>query len=297
LQIFAPVQRYKKHVDGKTQEFQSGRCRPSERVHGDESAKLDCSVFLIAWLAIIISVSTGSRAADFYAGKTVTFLASDDAGGGFDAYVRLLARHMAKFIPGSPSVVVQNEPGAGGLRAEQIMYSVAPADGTEIGNFRASNILESILGIRGGQVDPTRFEWIGNMTTDSDLCSFWRTSGVHSFADLKNRQVLVGATGAGSGGYSVPHAINELLHTRMKIIPGYKGMGDRILAMERGEIEGGCGMNGSTLASTYSSLLSQGKLVPILQIALRPYPSLVVVPLVQSFAESEDQRRTLTIIL
>ena len=134
------------------------------------------------------------------------------------------------------------------------------------------------------------------MTTDTDLCTFWYTSGVHSFDDLKTKEVLIGAAGTGSQGYSFPHAIDYALHTQMKIIPGYKGTGDRILAMQQGEIQGGCGMNASTVTSIYPQLLAAGQLVPIMQTGLHPYSALPNVPLTLSFATTDDERRILTSI-
>ena len=104
-----------------------------------------------AVLAIYLVLPGAVHAADFYSGKTITFIASDDAGGGYDTYTRLLARYIQKYIPGDPVIVVQNEPGAGGLRAAQVTYNVAEKDGTKIGNFRASNILDSVLAYAGGK--------------------------------------------------------------------------------------------------------------------------------------------------
>lgn len=238
----------------------------------------------------------GASAADFYSGKTITILVASDAGGGYDTYTRLLGRYIQKYIPGAPSIVVQDEPGGGGLRASQEIYAVVEKDGTKIGNLRASNMLNSILNVRGGEIDPNKFEWLGNMASDTDLCTFSRNSGVKSFDDLKNKEVTIGASGTGSQGYSFPHAMNDVLHTQMKIIPGYKGTGDRILAVQQGELQGNCGMNASTVTSLYPQLLAQGELVPIMQSGLQPYSALPNVPLTQSFATTEDQKRILVSI-
>lgn len=247
-------------------------------------------------LAIGATASGAGHAADFYSGKTITFVVSSDAGGGYDTYTRLLARHMPKYIPGKPTAVVQDEPGGGGLRGALDIYSVAKKDGTRIGLVRAGNMLDATLHIRGGQIDPSKYQWIGSMSSDTDVCSFWNTSGVRSFADLKKKQVLVGASGTGSQGYDFPSAINYTLHTRMKIITGYKGIADRILAMRQGELQGACGINGSTITSHYPHLLSTGKLVPVVQSGLHRYPALADVPLTQSFATTDLQRRILTTI-
>jgi tripartite-type tricarboxylate transporter receptor subunit TctC len=245
---------------------------------------------------VCLSPAKAASPANFYAGKTLTVLVASDAGGGYDVYARLLAQYLGKYIPGSPSIVVQDEPGAGGLRAAQEIYSVVAKDGSEIGFLRGSNMLDSVLGIRGADIDPNRFAWIGNMAGDTDLCTFWYTSGVHSFADLLTKQVLVGASGNGSQGFIFPNAINHILHTKMKIIAGYKGVGDRILALQQGELQGNCGMNASTITGIYSELIASGKLVPIMQSGLRPYPALPNVPLTQTYATDDTQRRILTTV-
>ena len=237
-----------------------------------------------------------ARAEDFYAGKTITFIASSTPGPGYDAYTRLLARHIRKYIPGAPTIVVKNEPGGGGLRVGETIYSVAEKDGTKVGNLRASSLLDLILDIRDGYIDPNKYDWIGSMASDTDLCSFWYTAGVHSFADLQKKEVIIGASGVGAQNYSFPNAINHILHTKMKIILGYKGMADRMLAVERGELQGNCGINSSSMISEHPDLLSDGKLIPIMQSGLHPYSALPDVPLTQSFATTEEQKRILVTI-
>lgn len=236
-----------------------------------------------------------ATAQDFYAGKTISMLVSSDPGGGFDTYARLLARHYPKHIPGSPTIVVQNQPGGGGLRAAQQIFT-APPDGTRIGNLRASNLLDAILGIRGAEINPTAYEWIGNMASDTDLCSYWHTAGVKTFEDLRAKEVLVGGSGKGAQNYSFPSAINSALGTKMKIIIGYKGMGDRILALERGELQGNCGINSSSIMALHPQLIEEGKLIPIMQSGLRPYSAFPNVPLTQSFARNEREKRILVTI-
>ncbi|MFN3889512.1 MAG: Bug family tripartite tricarboxylate transporter substrate binding protein [Beijerinckiaceae bacterium] len=245
-------------------------------------------------ISAIASVSTVS-AQDFYAGKTISMLVSSDPGGGYDTYARLLARHYPKYIPGSPTIVVQNQPGGGGLRAAQQTFTATP-DGTRIGNLRASTLLDSILGIRGMEIQPTAFEWIGNMASDTDLCSFWHTAGVKTFEDLRNKEILVGGSGKGAQNYSFTNAINSVLGTKMKIILGYKGMGDRILALERGELQGNCGTNSSSIMALHPQLIAEGKLIPIMQSGLRPYSAFPNVPLTQSFARNEREKQILVTI-
>lgn len=255
-----------------------------------------CRFLISAAIAAGLSFSTAAAAAPpFYAGKTINLTVSSDTGGGYDTYSRLLARHLPAHIPGKPLIVVQNMPGGGGLRSAQFLYEVAEKDGTAIGNIRASNVLDAVLGIRG-DIDVSRFEWIGNMTSDTDVCTFSQASGVRTFDDLKKKEVIVGASGKGAQNFSFPNAINHVLGTKMKIVLGYKGAADRILAVERGELQGNCGINASTITSSWPQLLSEGKLVPVMQSGLKPYSALPNVPMTQSFAKTDDQRRVLDAI-
>lgn len=249
-----------------------------------------------ATLAAAVIACGPSLASESFEGKTIFFLVSSDAGGGYDVYTRLLARHLDKHITGKPTTVVQNMPGGGGLRVAQFIYAVAEKDGTKIGNLRASNMLDSVLGIRGADIDPRKFAWIGNMASDTDVCSFWRTSGVKTFDDLRKKEVLVGASGKGAQNYMFASAINHVLGTKMKLVLGYKGMGDRIIATERGELQGNCGMNASSLTSLQSDRLASGELIAVAQSGMRPYPTFKDVPLTRTFATTDKQREILDAI-
>ena len=252
--------------------------------------------FVIGLSTVALPMSPGAAGAEFYAGKTIDIVVSSDTGGGYDTYSRLLARHMSQHVPGHPTMVVQNMPGGGGLRSAQFVYSVAPKDGTSLGNIRSSTMLDAALGIRGGEIDPTKYEWIGSLASDTDVCSFWHTAGVRSFEDLTKKEVVVGASGKSAQNYSFTNAINNILGTKMKIVLGYKGAADRILALERGELQGNCGINGSTITSSWPQLIAEGKLIPVVQSGLKPYPALAKVPLTQSFAKTDEQKRILNTI-
>ena len=248
---------------------------------------------LFAALALL-TISEHASSSDYYAGKTLTIISSGETGGGYDIYARLLGRYISHYLPGSPPVIVQDVVGAGGVRAAQQLYALAPKDGTVIGNVRASGLLDSILGLRASEVIPSNFNWIGSMSSDTDLCSFWHTSGIVTFADLKKKEVIVGASGKGAQNYSFPNAMNRVLGTKMKIVLGYAGMNDRILAMERGELQGNCGINSSTIASVRMQEIDDGNLVPVVQSGLRPYSAFPKVPLTQNFATSERDKDLLS---
>jgi len=254
------------------------------------------AILLIGATVVAIGAGNTAPAADYFSGKTMRLIVGSNAGGGYDTYTRLLGRHMPRHIGGRPAVTVRNMPGGGGLKSVQYAYKVAKKDGTEIANVRASNALDSILGIRGTDMDFLKFVWIGSMASDTDVCSFWHTSGVKSYDDLLKKEVTVAATGKGAQAFMFPNAINNVLGTKMKIILGYKGTGDRVLALEQGEIAGSCGINGSTLLSRITRHVKDKKLIPIIQSGLKPHPQLTHVPLTQSFAKTAEQREVLTAI-
>ena len=252
--------------------------------------------YLIAAIALLVAWGQSAVAQGFYAGKTLKVIVSTDAGGGYDLYSRLLARHIVRYIPGTPSTVVQNMPGGGGLRGARYLSQLAAKDGSEFGNVQATTMLNSILGIVGEEIDATKYAWIGSMASDSDVCVFSKTSGIDSFDDMLNKPSIIGAPGQGSQGFTFPKAINYVLGTKMKIVAGYQGTGDRLIAVERGELAGFCGINGSTLVSVAQRQLADGLLIPIVQSGLAPHPAFPNVPLTQSFAKTDEQRSVLETI-
>jgi tripartite-type tricarboxylate transporter receptor subunit TctC len=266
----------------------------NSRNRRSSAAALPSLATLIVATAVVAAAPV--MAADYYAGKSIKLTVGSDVGGGYDTYSRLLARHMGRHIPGAPSIVVMNMPGAGGLRSVQYLYTVAPKDGTEFANIRSSNMLDSILGLRGEEIDPNKYVWIGSMASDTDVCAFWSTSGIRSFDDMLNKPTKIGSTARGAQAFSFPNSINYVLGTKMDIINGYKGTNDRALAMERGELSGMCGLNGSTLISVLQQPLGEGKLIPVVQSGLRPHPLLKNVPLTQSFAKTPEQKQILEAI-
>jgi tripartite-type tricarboxylate transporter receptor subunit TctC len=245
---------------------------------------------LLTGAALAIALAVPAGAADFYAGKRMKLTVGSSPGGGYDTYTRLLGRTMERLIPGKPSIKVINMQGGGGLRSVLYTYKVAAKDGTEFANIRASNMLDSILGIRGTEFKPLSFTWIGSMASDADVCVFWHTSGIRTFDDLIKKKPTLGSTGKGAQAFMFPNAINNVLGTKMKIILGYKGTRTRMLAVEQGELSGMCGLNGSTLISRLTKFYESKQLIPVIQSGLKPHPALKHVPLTQSFAKTKEQK-------
>lgn len=217
-------------------------------------------------------------AQEFYQGKRLILEASAGAGGGFDRYTRLLARHITKYIPGKPSVIVRNRSGASGMVLVNYTYNVAPKDGTFIGNIRASALKESIFGNKRAKFDGLKFEYIGNLNAETASCVFWHTSGAASVKDFYTRELIMGGSGRSGESYSYPAIFNSLLGTKFKIIVGYRASGLRMMAMERGEIHGECGSYTSILKFRRAKVVKEGKLLVLALASNNPDPDFAHVP-------------------
>lgn len=216
--------------------------------------------FVVVAMALAPSAVHAQSEADFFRGKNVNLGIPSDAGGGYDTYVRLLARHYQKHLPGNPNMVPQNVPGGGGLVQANRLFNTEPKDGTVIGLVRASVLYEGVFGNPQAKFDGRKFAWLGNLNADRDTCIFWHTTGIESPKDFYGKEVLVGATGTGAMSFSFPTVYNDVLGTKFKIIMGYKGTADRVLAMERGELQGACGLTTGTFRATLEQPYKEGKL-------------------------------------
>lgn len=174
--------------------------------------------------------------ADFYKGKTVTVLIGVGVGGEYDLHARLVARHLGKHIPGNPTIVPQNMTGAGGLLMANYLYEVAPKDGTTIGMLGNNFPAQQAVGTRGIKFDSARYGWIGSISPTVETMATWKTTGVRTLDEAKQKEVVAGATGRGAITYTLPAMLNELAGTKFKIVTGYQGGNAVNLAMERGEV-------------------------------------------------------------
>jgi tripartite-type tricarboxylate transporter receptor subunit TctC len=252
------------------------------------------------WFAALIACwvlpPTQAIAQDFYAGKTLKILVGFPTGGGYDIYARALAKFLPRHIPGTPAVIVVNMPGAGSLTLANHLFNVAPRDGTEIGSVETFIPFEAFFGGASVRFDPRKFSWIAGLNSEMTTCTVWHASKVKSFADLLTVETAFGGTGSGAPPVQEPRVMNAVLGTKMKVITGYPGTPDIFLAMERGEIEGTCGVGWTALMSTRSDWVTQGKLRILVQNATRRHPAVPDVPLLLDFARSERQRQLLTLL-
>ena len=231
------------------------------------------------------------------AGKQVTLIVYSSAGGTYDIYARLLARHMPKHLPGKPVFVVKNMLGAGGIIAARYLSVSAPKDGLTIGTIGRGLPFEAMLGSEALDFDPLAFTWIGSMNKESSLAVSWHDSEVKTAQDLRSKELLISATSADSDSTIIPKALNGLLGFKFKIISGYQGMTDAALAVDRGEVQGMGYWGWVAIKSERPEWLTEKKINLLFQTALRPHPEIPTVPTAVSLASSEEQREELELLL
>ena len=253
---------------------------------------------LVALAAALLTGRSASAepVAEFYAGRSISLVISTGVGGGLDASARIIARHIGNHIPGKPTIVARNMTGAGHLQATNYLYTQAPRDGSVIAAILPAFVGYQVLDGRGAQYDAARFAWIGASDVDNQNLYVWHAAGVHTLADAKQRDVLMGATGAGSYTVLWPTLINNLLGTRFKLVSGYKNTGEIHLAMQRGEVEGRAGNLFSSLKSQNPDWLKAKSIDILVQIGAERDPEFGGVPLLTDLAETPEQRRVMALI-
>ena len=228
-----------------------------------------------------------------FTGKTISLYIGNSIGGGYDLYARALARHMAKHIPGNPTIVPKNMEGGGSLRAANYMAEVAPRDGTAIATIGRGTAFAPLMGQRGAAFDATALSWIGSANEERSVCVAWHTSGVHSFEDLKSRDLVIGSTLATDDASQLPKLLNGLFGTRFKLVLGYPGGNEMNLAMERGETQGRCGLSWGSFKATHPDWVSEKRALPLFQVSLAKTQDLADVPFLLDIATNDEERMML----
>ncbi|MDB5594980.1 MAG: efflux transporter protein [Hyphomicrobiales bacterium] len=255
----------------------------------------------LATAACLIAVMAGSaRAQDavasFYKGRNVTIIVGSSPGGGYDLYARLLSRFMSKHIPGNPTMVVQNMPGAASNVAASYVYNVAPKDGTVLGGLFMGAVLDPLLG-DGKRIthDVSKFNFIGNANSDAYVCIIRTDAAVKTMADVFDRELVVGASADGASTRDFPLLLKNLLGAKLKVVAGYPGTREINLALEKGEVQGACGVAWSSISANYPGWFKDNLVKPLVQEANSGYPELdrQGVPLARQFAKTDEQRRVL----
>ncbi|HTY68804.1 MAG TPA: hypothetical protein VMH36_19285 [Alphaproteobacteria bacterium] len=234
--------------------------------------------------------------AQFYKGRTIQLYIGYSVGGGYDLYARELARYLGAHIPGNPTIVPQNMPGAGSLRLANYLYNVAPKDGTAMATFARGMATEPLLGGAGTQFDARKFTWLGSITDEVSVCAFWHDSGVATWQDMLTKSYTVGGTGSASDTDVFPNAMKRIFHLNLKLVTGFPGGSDVVLALERGEVQGRCGWSWSSLVSRNKQLYDTKQIFVPVQLALRKHEDLPDVPLIVDETKDPKELRALRLI-
>jgi len=254
-------------------------------------------------MALSLAVLAGMRpgaAADsvetFYKGKTLQLLIGFGAGGGYDLYGRAVAHHIGRFIPGNPAIVPQNMAGAGSVRAASFLYNAAPKDGTVIGTFSRGVVVDTLIGADKAPFDAQNFGWLGSVTNEVSVCGFSRASGIRTFDDMLSKPSTVGGSGAADDLAVYPNVLRNVFGAKLKLITGYPGTADILLAVERGELGGLCGWSWSTLKSRSKPLYDSKEIKIPLQLGLEPHEDLPNVPLVVALTKDPVKSAILRLV-
>lgn len=257
--------------------------------------------YLLAAAAVCFAgAARAESVADFYAGKQISVNIGFSAGGGFDTYARAVSRHIGRHIPGNPTMIPRQMPGAGSFRAAQFMYAAAPQDGTHLATFGQSLALQQALRDPNAKFDVREFNWIGNPIRGVSAVGFWSGSGARKLEDLQKREYTVGATGHNVT-MQYPLALKEIFGARLKIVMGYPGGNDISMAMERGELDGMGQFSWSSLKVTKKDWLEDKKVNLVVQVGPRKEPEISEymgydVPLLTDLATNDDDRAVLELL-
>jgi tripartite-type tricarboxylate transporter receptor subunit TctC len=255
-------------------------------------------------IAVLAIVATGpahgqDSAEQFFRGKVVNIYVGSSAGGGYDTYGRLVARHLGKHVPGQPTIVVQNMPGAGSNKAAGYIYSVAPKDGTAIGAIFPGTILQPLLGDAAVQHEPNKFIYLGSANSDVYHCFARTDAPAKSFRDALQSEVILGASNEGGTTRDLPAMMNNLAGAKFRIVTGYAGSKEIGLAVERNEVHGACGIGWTGFTTLYPHWFEKKLVTMTLQLSVKGHAELnaMGVPLATEFARTREDRQAMELVL
>jgi tripartite-type tricarboxylate transporter receptor subunit TctC len=268
---------------------------------GGATAMWNLAATLTAAVSVMLSIATpawSQTPADFYKGKNVYIVIGYGVGGGYDAYARLLAAHLGKHIPGNPSIVAQNMVGAGSLKAVLYLDGVAPKDGTVIATFGRNLPIDPLMDTTGAaKFDGRKLSWIGSIASDVSLCISWHTSQIKKWDDMLTKQFTVGGNQAGSDPDVFASIIKGIFDAKIKLVTGFTGTNDMSLAMERGEVDGFCGLSYSTLKAQHPDWIRDKKVNLLVQASITKEPNLPDVPLITELVKTPEQVQVLKLLV
>ena len=243
---------------------------------------------------LLTTPGAAQTVAEFYAGRQVNIIVGFNPGGAYDPYSRTLARHLPRHLPGAPSIVIKNMQGAGSVIAANHLYNVAPRDGSELGVISGGAALEPVYGKKTAQFDGRQFTWLGSANEEIAGCLAWHDTPFKTVDDLFKHEMITGASGASN--LEFPTAMNMVLGTKMKLVRGYRGPANILIALERGEVQGMCGMVNTIVSTQRPDWLRDNKVRILVQIGLERTARMGDRPFVMDYAKSEDDKRVLRMI-
>jgi tripartite-type tricarboxylate transporter receptor subunit TctC len=254
-------------------------------------------------VAGLIAATCGAGAQDaveaFYKGKQISLVVGSSPGGGYDTYARLLARHFADAMPSHPTMVVQNMSGAGSNRAAGYIYAVAPKDGTAIGAIFPGAVLQPLLSDQPVPHDPSKLVYVGSANSDVYVCYSRSDAPVQTFKELRDKELIVGASNPGATTYDLPLLLNNILGTRFKIVTGYPGSREITIALERGEVQAVCGLGWTGIETLHPDWFKEDKVRVLVQLSTKGHPDLNKrgVPRAEELTKSDEDRRVIRLVL
>jgi tripartite-type tricarboxylate transporter receptor subunit TctC len=246
---------------------------------------------LVVLAAAFSPVAQAQDAAEFFRGRTVSLVVGFNPGGGADTYARLVARHLGKHVAGNPTLVVRNMQGAGSVVAANHIYNVSPKDGTELGLFAGNITIDPLMGGTQHRYDARKFGWVGAPSSDSNVCLSSLSSSFKTIDDVIRRDMITGTSGTST--YDFPVVMNNVIGTKFKLVKGYGGSAALRLAMERGEIEGFCGVGYNSMRTAG---LADGKANILVQVGLAKNPHMPNVPFIFDYAKSDEDRQIFRLV-
>jgi tripartite-type tricarboxylate transporter receptor subunit TctC len=250
----------------------------------------------LATACVIAGPAAAQSLQDFYSKTPVQLLIGFPAGNAYDTYGRAVARHLGRHIPGNPTVVVVNRPGAGSLNSANYLYSGAPKNGATIATFNRSVPLDPLMGNAAAKFDPRKFNWLGSVGNEVSVCVTWHTSPVKNFDDLIGKELILGATSFSADTGIYPLVLKNVFGAKLKIITGYPGGGEINLAMENREVDGRCGWSWSGVKSQKPAWLKDRQIHLLVQMGLQKADDLPDTPLILDVAKGAEQRKILEVI-
>jgi tripartite-type tricarboxylate transporter receptor subunit TctC len=243
------------------------------------------------------AVAGPDSVADFYRGKTITLITGSDTGGGYDLNARVLARYLVRYIPSNPGIIVQNKPGAASVIAANYVYEVAPKDGTVIAGVQRTIPFPDLFVGETAHYDVRKIQWLGSTMHELGLIVAWHTAPQQTFADVMKTPMVVGGDGAAADTEIFPRVLNHMFGTQFKIVSGYRGQAQIVLAMERGEVQGTGNWSWSDIQKVHPDWVRDKEIRLLLQIDLKKSADLPDVPLILDLARNDEERQVLEVLV